>query len=207
MMAEAFAILRLAVPVRQGVMRSCARSAGIRRRRLNPHNLGFILCIMFLSSRFKAALVFATRAHAGQQRKGTGIPYVSHLLAVAALVLEHGGGEDEAIAALLHDAPEDQGSEAMLARIRAAFGVPVAAIVTGCCDTLVVPKPPWRARKERYIAALPARSPEIRLVSCADKLHSARATLADYRAIGEELWARFNSAEDCLGAAASPRSQ
>ncbi|MGH7108998.1 MAG: HD domain-containing protein [Stellaceae bacterium] len=148
---------------------------------------------MPLTARFEAALVFAARAHAGQERKGTGIPYVSHLLAVAALVLEQGGGEDEAIAALLHDAPEDQGGEAMLARIREAFGAAVAETVAGCCDTLVLPKPPWRARKERYIAALPHKTPQVRLVSCADKLHNARCVLADYRTVGEALWGRFNS--------------
>jgi (p)ppGpp synthase/HD superfamily hydrolase len=148
---------------------------------------------MALTTRFENALVFAAQAHAGQERKGTGIPYISHLLAVTSLVLEHGGSEDEAIAALLHDAPEDQGGEAMLGRIRDAFGVRVAGIVAGCCDTLVTPKPPWRARKERYIAALPSKIPEVRLVSCADKVHNARSTLADYRAIGEELWMRFNS--------------
>jgi (p)ppGpp synthase/HD superfamily hydrolase len=146
-----------------------------------------------LTSRFEAALVFANQAHAAQQRKGSAIPYMSHLLAVAALVLEQSGSEDEAIAALLHDAPEDQGGAAMLAHIRDAFGAAVADIVTGCCDTLEMPKPPWRPRKERYIAALPSRSPAVRLVACADKLHNARCLLADYRAIGDALWGRFNS--------------
>jgi GTP pyrophosphokinase len=146
-----------------------------------------------LSERFEDALVFATRLHASQRRKGTAIPYVAHLLAVTALVLEHGGTEDEAIAALLHDAVEDQGGAAIRAQIRSRFGEAVAIIVDGCTDADVTPKPPWRARKETYLAHLAAGVPSsVLLVSVADKLHNARAILSDYRTLGATLWERFN---------------
>src|SRR3954470_10900241 len=102
---------------------------------------------MILTERFDDALVFARRLHAAQVRKGTAIPYVSHLLGVCSLVLEFGGGEDEAIAALLHDAVEDQGGAAMRAEIIARFGEAVAAIVDGCTDAETIPKPPWKERK------------------------------------------------------------
>jgi (p)ppGpp synthase/HD superfamily hydrolase len=149
-----------------------------------------------LSSRFEEALTFATRLHAGQCRKSTTIPYVAHLLGVASLVLEAGGDEDEAIAALLHDAVEDQGGEATLEEIRRRFGETVAAIVDGCSDTTTVPKPPWRARKEAYIAHLREASASECLVSAADKLHNARTILADYRVLGEVLWERFNGGKE-----------
>ena len=151
---------------------------------------------MVLSSRFEDALVFATRLHATQVRKGTGVPYVAHLLAVAGLVLEQGGDEDTAIAALLHDAIEDQGGAATREAIRARFGDRVTAIVDACSDTDIFPKPPWRARKEAYLAHLPAATDEVRLVSVADKLHNARAILADYRQRGEAVWERFNGGRE-----------
>jgi (p)ppGpp synthase/HD superfamily hydrolase len=151
---------------------------------------------MTLSDRFDEALVFASRLHAGQERKGTDTPYVSHLLAVCALVLEHGGGETEAIAALLHDGPEDRGGHSTLEAIRARFGDEVAAIVEACSDTFATPKPPWRKRKEAYVAAIPAKSASARLVSGADKLHNARAILADLRLHGDALWDRFNAPRD-----------
>jgi GTP pyrophosphokinase len=144
-----------------------------------------------LTPRFDEALVFAGHLHRCQVRKGTTIPYVSHLLAVAALVLEHGGGEDEAIAALLHDAVEDQGGAATRAAIACRFGEHVAVVVDGCTDAETVPKPPWRARKEAHLAHLRSASPSVRLVVAADKLHNARAILADYRLLGEALWGRF----------------
>lgn len=147
---------------------------------------------MLLTERFEEALVLAAQFHARQLRKGTTIPYISHLLAVTSLVLEHGGNEDEAIAALLHDAVEDQGGANARAKIRRLFGENVAAIVDGCSDTDQMPKPPWHERKERYIAHLRAASPSVRLVSAADKLHNVRSILADYRIIGEALWSRFN---------------
>ena len=145
-----------------------------------------------LGPRFEQALRYAARLHARQTRKGTHIPYISHLLAVAGLVLEYGGGEDEAIAALLHDAAEDQGGAATLEAIRRQFGDVVTGIVEGCSDSMSALKPPWRQRKERYLAHLPGASASVRLVSAADKLHNARSTLADYRARGESIWDRFN---------------
>ncbi len=147
-------------------------------------------------NRIDAALVYARQLHSGQVRKGTQIPYVSHLLAVASLVLEAGGGEDEAIAALLHDAVEDQGGSPTLAVIRERFGETVAGIVEGCTDTYVVPKPPWRARKEAYVHHLRRAAPAVRLVSLADKLHNARAIVSDLRRHGHALWDRFNGGRD-----------
>lgn len=151
------------------------------------------------SPRLDEAFAFANRLHAGQVRKGTTIPYLSHLLAVTAIVLECGGGEDEAIAALLHDAIEDQGGPATRAEIHHRFGEQVVAIVDGCTDAETVPKPPWRQRKEAYVAHVAAASPSVRLVSAADKLHNARAILADYRELRDGLWGRFNvGAQDIL---------
>src|SRR6266705_4170467 len=135
--------------------------------------------IMVLTARFEEALIFATRLHASQSRKGSAIPYIAHLLAVTALVLENGGNEDEAIAALLHDAIEDQGGAATREIIRHRFGDTVVTIVDGCTDAEVIPKPPWRPRKEAYIAQLRDASASVRLVSAADKLHNARTVLAD----------------------------
>jgi (p)ppGpp synthase/HD superfamily hydrolase len=144
-----------------------------------------------LGPRFRDALQFASEAHATQRRKGKSTPYIAHLLAVAALVIENGGDEDTAIAALLHDAVEDQGGRAMLERIQVRFGAKVAGIVEECSDTDVVPKPPWVERKRAYVAAIPHKSPEGRLVSLADKVHNAREILGDYRQQGEALWSRF----------------
>ena len=146
---------------------------------------------MGLSPRFDEALVYASRLHADQVRKGSGTPYIGHLLAVAAIVLEHGGSEDEAIAALLHDAVEDQGGAPTREEIRRRFGDAVAAIVDGCTDTDQTPKPPWRQRKEAHLAHLRTASPAVRLVAAADKLHNARSVLADYREHGEAIWAHF----------------
>jgi (p)ppGpp synthase/HD superfamily hydrolase len=151
---------------------------------------------MTLSARFEEALILAVRWHAGQMRKETTIPYIAHLLGVASLVLEQGAGEDEAIAALLHDAVEDQGGAVALEEIRRRFGDGVAEIVAGCTDAWTTPKPPWRERKEAYIAHLRQASASVRLVSAADKLHNARAILADYRALGEALWSRFNGGKE-----------
>ena len=141
-------------------------------------------------------MVYAAQLHAGQVRKGSGTPYIAHLLAVTSLVLEHGGDEDEATAALLHDAVEDQGGEATLAEIRRRFGPAVAEIVEGCSDTLATPKPPWRARKEAFLARLPQASPSVRLVSTADKLHNARTVLADLRMMGDAVWDRFQGGKE-----------
>lgn len=149
-----------------------------------------------LSSRFDDALAFAVDLHREQPRKGTGVPYVSHLLSVAALVLEHGGSEDQAIAALLHDAVEDQGGRPTAERIRERFGVLVAEIVDGCTDTDVSPKPPWRERKEAYLARVRGEPAHVRLVSAADKLHNARTMVTDLRIHGPALWERFNAGRD-----------
>jgi (p)ppGpp synthase/HD superfamily hydrolase len=151
---------------------------------------------LILSQRFEDALVYTARLHAKQIRKGTTIPYVSHLLSVAGIVLEHGGNEVEAIAALLHDAIEDQGGADTREEIRRRFGDAVVLIVDGCTDAEAIPKPPWKERKEQYIARLSHASPSILLVSAADKLHNARAILGDYRALGENLWDRFNGGKE-----------
>jgi GTP pyrophosphokinase len=149
-----------------------------------------------LTARFEEALAFAARLHAAQLRKGSSVPYVAHLLGVASLALEYGADEDQAIAALLHDAVEDQGGAATREEIRRRFGAEVARIVDDCSDTDVVPKPPWRARKEAYLAHLPTASPGARLVSAADKLHNARSLVADYRRVGEALWSRFSGGKE-----------
>ncbi len=149
------------------------------------------LTLMELSARFDEALVFASRLHAQQLRKGSAIPYISHLLSVAALVLENGGSEDDAIAALLHDAVEDQGGDATRQEIFRRFGPRVGEIVNGCTDADTLPKPPWQARKDAYIAHLQTATPSILLVSAADKLHNVRSLLKDYALVGEALWQRF----------------
>ncbi len=150
-----------------------------------------------LSRRFQDALVWAAELHHEQVRKGSDTPYVAHLLAVASLVIEQGASEDEAIAALLHDAIEDQGGDATRQEIRRRFGDAVTAIVDGCTDADVIPKPPWRARKEAYVAHIAeGATPSVRLVSSADKLHNARSIVADYRALGESLWRRFSGGRE-----------
>ena len=148
-----------------------------------------------LTQRFDAALVYASRHHRAQLRKGTEVPYLSHLLAVAGIVLEMGGSEDEAIGALLHDVVEDGGGPEALAHIENLFGAPVAAIVAANSDADEIPKPPWRVRKEEYIAGIAHKAPDALRVSVADKLHNARSILFDYRLHGEELWSRFKAGE------------
>lgn len=151
---------------------------------------------MTLTPRFEQALVYATVAHAHQKRKGTEVHYVSHLLSVAGLVLEHGGDEDEAIAALLHDAVEDAGGQPRLTDIRQRFGDRVADIVHDCTDADEIPKPPWRARKEAYVTRLQNASASARLVSCCDKLHNARSIVADLRTQGDLVWSKFTGGRD-----------
>jgi GTP pyrophosphokinase len=151
---------------------------------------------MVLSKRFEDAFLYAAEIHKTQPRKGTEIPYLSHLMAVAGIVLENGGDEDIAIAALLHDVIEDGGGDDARQEIRRRFGQRVVSIVDECTDAEVFPKPPWRPRKEAYIAHLKHASPSARLVSAADKLHNASAILADYRVVGEALWERFNASRD-----------
>lgn len=138
------------------------------------------------------AIAYAFSAHAGQVRKGTSIPYVSHLLAVAAIVLEGGGDEDLACAALLHDLIEDCGAEHDEA-VRELFCERVAHVVRACSDTNVQPKPPWFERKRAYLAHLEHADKDTLLVSCADKLHNARAIVADLRTHGPAMLARFNA--------------
>jgi (p)ppGpp synthase/HD superfamily hydrolase len=145
-----------------------------------------------LGPRFQEALVFAAQLHANQVRKGSGIPYVSHLIGVASIALEYGAGEDEAIAALLHDAVEDQGGKSTGKVIRQRFGDTVADIVEACSESSSFPKPPWRWRKERYLKDLLHASPAAFLVSASDKLHNARSILRDYRQLGDKLWSRFS---------------
>jgi (p)ppGpp synthase/HD superfamily hydrolase len=156
-----------------------------------------------LTERFDRALLYATHVHGGQVRKGTSIPYVAHLLAVAATVLEYGGDEDLAIAALLHDSVEDQGGKARLDDVRNRFGETVARIVEACSDSLADTakgerKAHWQERKENYIAHLREADEDILRVSLADKVHNARAILRDLRKpdIGEKIWSRFSQPKE-----------
>ena len=151
-----------------------------------------------IGPRFVEAVAYAAEAHAGQVRKQTSIPFLAHLLAVAAIALEDGADEDVAIAALLHDVAEDAGGEARLDDVRVRFGERVAAIVAGCSDTFETPKPPWRARKEAYLAHLETADEDVLRVSLADKVHNARAIVLDYELVGDELWGRFNPDSDQL---------
>lgn len=151
---------------------------------------------MILSHRFTEALVYATELHATQMRKGSKIPYISHLLGVASIALEYGADEDEAIAALLHDAIEDQGGPPIRAEIRLRFGDRVTEIVDGCTDADTTPKPPWEQRKKAYLEHIPNASPSVRLVSAADKLHNVRSILKDYRMLGDFLWDRFQGGKE-----------
>ena len=148
-----------------------------------------------LTDRFDRAMHLAADHHRAQLRKGTEIPYVSHLLAVSSLVLEMGGSEDEAIAALLHDAVEDGGGRPMLERIHAEYGPDVARIVEANSDTLAEPKPPWLQRKQAYVASIAGKQPDELRVSLADKLHNTRAILRDLRPHGNVVWERFTTGQ------------
>ena len=156
----------------------------------------------FLTDRFVSALQFAHDVHRSQIRKDTTIPYVSHLLSVAGLVLESGGDEDLAIAGLLHDAVEDAeeiSGEEMSDRIRSKFDDRVADIVDGCSDAKSSPggnKPPWRSRKEAYIQHLSSASIDVLRVSIADKVHNARSIATDQDRFGEKVWDRFTSTSE-----------
>jgi (p)ppGpp synthase/HD superfamily hydrolase len=149
-----------------------------------------------LGPRFLRAFSFAAEGHAGQTRKASTIPYISHLMGVASLVLEFGGDEDQAIAALLHDVVEDCGGAPMPKEVRRRFGIRVAKIVDGCTDSDTYPKPPWRERKESYIRHLKTADADTRLVSAADKLNNVRSILSDYREVGESVWARFTGGRE-----------
>ena len=151
---------------------------------------------MKLSKKFETALQYAAKIHAKQKRKGTQIPYVSHLLAAASLALEYGATEDEAIGALLHDAGEDAGGARRIQDIEKRFGKKVAVIVWGCTDTVENPKPDWLTRKKKYIAHISKASKSVRLVSACDKLHNASSIVRDYQVIGEKIWDRFTAKKD-----------
>ena len=149
-----------------------------------------------LGDRFVEAAGFAVELHARQARKGTTIPYVTHLFTVSSLALEDGGDEDEAIAGLLHDAAEDQGGQATLDEIGRRFGPVVRMLVDGLTDTLEDPKPDWRPRKEAYLKRLAGEPEPVLRVSIADKLHNIRSIAIDVANSGEEAWGRFNAGRD-----------
>jgi GTP pyrophosphokinase len=149
-----------------------------------------------MSARLEEAIRLAAELHRGQTRKGGDVPYVLHPLAVAALVAEHGGSEDEIVAAVLHDAVEDGGGAPVRRRLRERFGDRVAAIVDGCTDTDRVPKPPWRERKEAFVRRLRDADASVKLVVAADKLHNATATRRDLEAAGDAVWSRFRGGRD-----------
>jgi (p)ppGpp synthase/HD superfamily hydrolase len=144
-----------------------------------------------LTPRFHRALVYAARIHSRQFRKGTARPYIGHLLGVTSIVLTYGGDEDEAVAALLHDAVEDQGGKPRLRDIQHKFSARVARIVQGCTDSDSTPKPPWLTRKKDYLRHLRSADSSVRLVSAADKVYNARETLADFRSHRDKVWKRF----------------
>lgn len=159
-----------------------------------------------LTDRFDRALLYATHVHGGQVRKGSSTPYVAHLMAVSATVLEYGGDEDLAIAGLLHDCVEDQGGAGRLEDIRNRFGRRVAKVVEACSDSMAntsagEKKPDWHTRKKAYIDHLKSADEDILRVSLADKVHNARAILRDLRKpeIGNKIWSRFSQPrEDTL---------
>ena len=153
----------------------------------------------FDMQRFAEALTYTAWLHAKQTRKGSHLPYISHLLGVASLTMEYGGSEDECIAALLHDAAEDQGGWPTLEETRKKFGNAVAEIVKGCTDSFTktgARKAPWKKRKAQYIAHLHSTSQSVRFVSAADKLDNARAIFADYREHGERVFERFKKSKN-----------
>jgi len=151
---------------------------------------------MVLSNKFHQAIEVAFNLHKDQIRKTSGIPYIGHLLAVAAIVLDYGGTEIEAIAAILHDAIEDQGGKKTQRLIQDVFGDEVASIVEGCSDTDEIPKPPWGARKRKYIDHVAKATPSMILVSAADKLHNCRMILKDFREIGNRSFDHFKGGRE-----------
>jgi (p)ppGpp synthase/HD superfamily hydrolase len=149
-----------------------------------------------LGSRLQRAFRYAAEKHAGQTRKQSAVPYLSHLMAVTSLVLEAGGDEDMAIAALLHDVVEDCGGMPRLREVHRMFGMRVAKIVEGCTDSFSDPKLEWIVRKGEYLQRLKHEDAETRLVSASDKLHNVRTVLADYRQDGESIWKRFSGGRE-----------
>jgi (p)ppGpp synthase/HD superfamily hydrolase len=152
-----------------------------------------------LGDRFTDAFAYAVHLHARQARKSTRVSYLTHLMAVCSLVLEDGGDEDQAIAALLHDGPEDQGGQAVLYEIRRRFGDEVAGLVDGLTDTLATPKPRWLRRKRMYLERLEGESVAVLRVSLADKLHNLRSVAVDHEKSGEAIWERFNAGREHQG--------
>jgi GTP pyrophosphokinase len=152
--------------------------------------------MVMLTQRFDTAVQYAHEVHHGQKRKGTENPYLAHLLGVASIVLDDGGSEDEAIAALLHDAAEDHGGRERLEDIRARFGDDVATIVEDCTDSWTTPPAPWAERKMKYVEhAKTLRDGSLR-VSAADKVHNTYRILQDLRNIGEAVWERYSASPD-----------
>ena len=151
---------------------------------------------MLLTTRFIEALTYAAVLHADQKSKGKDVPYIAHLLGVTSIALDSGADEDQAIAALLHDAVEDQGGRNQLETIRNRFGDKVARIVEDCSDSFSIPKPPWGERKKAYLEHLQHIGPDSLLVSAADKLYNARSILQDHRKVGEKVWGRFKGGHD-----------
>ncbi len=145
------------------------------------------------TDKFYAAIRYAAELHRTQARKGTQIPYISHLMIVAGMVIEDGGNEEEVIAALLHDAVEDQGGAKTREEIRKRFGEKIAGIVDECSDSDIEPKPPWKECKEAYLEHLGKASPSALRISLADKLHNARSIVADVSTEGSGVWERFNA--------------
>ena len=145
--------------------------------------------------RMSEAMAAAAQIHATQVRKGTAIPYLSHLLGTCSIALDYGADEDETIAALLHDAIEDgEPTEAARATVW-SFGPEVGRIVEGCTDADTHPKPPWRRRKEEYLSSLATKDHSTLLVSASDKLHNARSIVRDLRGIGDRVWGRFSASK------------
>jgi (p)ppGpp synthase/HD superfamily hydrolase len=144
------------------------------------------------TDRFVEAFAFAESLHRKQRRKGSDVPYITHLMAVAALVGEYSGDEDQVIAALLHDAVEDQGGQNTLARIREIFGDTVAGYVLGCSDAHSEPKGPWLERKTRFLDALKEAPPNVKLIVASDKLHNVRTLINDLYKVHNALWDRFS---------------
>jgi len=149
-----------------------------------------------ISTRFRQALDYTCELHAEHARKGSDVAYISHLLGVVSLAIEYGASEDEAIAALLHDAVEDCGGAETCQAIREKFGEEVTRIVMACSDTDEIPKPPWKERKEQYLAHLQGEDSSVRLVSCCDKIHNLRSILSDYRESGDEVFHRFKAGKE-----------
>ncbi len=148
------------------------------------------------SPKFEQALVFSNQVHAEQKRKGSGAPYFAHIMGVTALVLEDGGTEEEAIAALLHDSAEDQGGQAMLDTIREKFGAKVAQIVEECSDTLETPKPSWKRRKENHLQVLESAAQETIRIMLADKIYNARNLLRGLTEHGDQVWESFKGGRE-----------